>query len=158
MFTISNENQLDYLIYKIIVILFVSYIASRGNYNNQFPYLTGTPCSACPSGTTCANSLCDDGSGNTNVVGKYYRLWLFVNASARTGRTGRIFVLYHPCHYCHFSFDLFLMSRDAHWLLFEYIGFVLSGYILQNRKYYTSEQIKINNCIRMIRNDQKKFM
>lgn len=45
--------------------------ASRGNYNNQFPYLTGTPCSACPSGTTCANNLCDDGSGNTNVVGKH---------------------------------------------------------------------------------------
>lgn len=39
-----------------------------GNYNKQFPYLTGTPCSACPSGTTCAKNLCDDGSGNTNVV------------------------------------------------------------------------------------------
>lgn len=69
--------------------------ALRGNYNKQFPYLTGTPCSACPSGTTCAKNLCDDGSGNTNVVGKHEHYEYLCMQS--TGETSRISVLYHSC-------------------------------------------------------------
>lgn len=77
--------------------------ASRGNYNNQFPYLTGTPCSACPSGTTCANNLCDDGSGNTNVVGKHADYdYLCMRAHGLVEQVVYIFILSHPCHYCHF--------------------------------------------------------
>lgn len=94
--------------------------ASRGNYNNQFPYLTGTPCSACPSGTTCANNLCDDGSGNTNVVGKHADYdYLCMQRTDWWNRSYiYIFVLSHPCHYCHFfPLIFFFMNRDAHFIL-----------------------------------------
>lgn len=75
--------------------------ALRGNYNKQFPYLTGTPCSACPSGTTCAKNLCDDGSGNTNVVGKHAHYDYLCMRS--TGETSRISVLNHFSFLIYFS-------------------------------------------------------
>ncbi|XP_061187587.1 peptidase inhibitor 15-like [Saccostrea echinata] len=33
-----------------------------GNYNGQKPYKSGTSCSSCPSGYSCSNNLCTDGS------------------------------------------------------------------------------------------------
>ncbi|XP_062587556.1 peptidase inhibitor 16-like [Saccostrea cucullata] len=36
-----------------------------GNYNGQKPYKSGAPCSSCPSGYSCSNNLCTDGSGDS---------------------------------------------------------------------------------------------
>lgn len=94
--------------------------ASRGNYNNQFPYLTGTPCSACPSGTTCANNLCDDGSGNTNVVGKHADYdYLCMRAHGLVEQVVYIYFCTEPSVslLSFFSFDLFFMNRDAYFIL-----------------------------------------
>ncbi|XP_061194317.1 peptidase inhibitor 16-like [Saccostrea echinata] len=37
---------------------YVCNYGERGNMNGNRPYISGTPCSQCPSGYTCSNKLC----------------------------------------------------------------------------------------------------
>merc|ERR1711860_24734 len=49
------------------VLLAVCNYGKGGNYRGVSPYLSGTQCSNCPSGTSCDNGLCSTGSSSSGL-------------------------------------------------------------------------------------------